>query len=73
MRIQMSFDGPIPLDELEVRVEAFDPLGAVAVETGRGGPDAVGLQTYFIDFEIRPNPDWEKISPQTRYAPTPPK
>jgi hypothetical protein len=61
MRLQLFFDGQIDLDLLDVSVVGHDPLGAVATETGRGGGSGAFPSVYYIDFDIRPNPDWEEI------------
>lgn len=58
MRIALYFDGAVDISNIVVQVNAFDPLGAAAIETFRtpGSSNA-----HYIDFEIRPNPDWEEI------------
>lgn len=61
MRLQLFFDGPIDVGLLDVGVVGHDPQGAQAVETGRGEVAGVSPHAYYIDFEIRPNPDWEEI------------
>lgn len=58
VRLQLFFDGPVPGEEIGYFVVGHDPEGAVAVETFR----TVGPATeHYVDFEIRPNPDWEEI------------
>ncbi len=58
MRIQLSFDGPVAGDLLSVEVEAFDPETTIVnILGGSSGLDLV----HYIDVEIFPNPDWERI------------
>lgn len=58
MRIALYFDGAVDISNIQIQVNAFDPLGAAAIETFRTPGSA---NAHYIDFEIRPNPDWEEI------------
>jgi len=59
MRIQMSFDGSVDGSLYGMQVLAHDDAAdPVAVEVSR----STGLATtHYIDWLIRPNPDWEEI------------
>ncbi len=69
MRIQLWFDGvdrEVTLADLESAVTAFDPQGASAQLVGGGiqAPPPTGgyVHWMYLDYEIRPNPDWEQIT-----------
>ena len=47
--------------DIDMQVVGHDPQGAQSVETGRGADTFAGIFIAYIDFEIRPNPDWEEI------------
>lgn len=60
IRLQLFFDGPVPLNDLEVDFSPVDPTGPVqTTEVVRDG-DPI-LNVYYIDFELRPNPDRERF------------
>jgi len=58
IRIALYFDGPVDISNTVVQVNAFDPLGATAIETFRTPGSSTA---HYIDFECRPNPDWEEF------------
>ncbi len=70
IRLCLSFDGPPdsptgadPLSLIEVLVQAFDPLGVDSIEEiGRATDPDGNFASYYIDFRIRPNPDFEVIT-----------
>ena len=58
VRIQLFYDGPVEGSDIQTLVVGHDPEGAVAIPTaGTFGP----AHEHFVDWEIRPNPDWEEI------------
>ncbi|MEM9083332.1 MAG: hypothetical protein AAGB34_07030 [Planctomycetota bacterium] len=59
IRLQLFFNGPVPDDLIRLGVEAFDPQSTDSIIVG--GSSGL-LSTHFLDIEIRPNPDWERIT-----------
>lgn len=70
IRLCLSFDGPPdsptgadPLSLIDVLVQAFDPEGIDSImEIGRATDPDSGFASYYIDFKIEPNPDFEIIT-----------
>ena len=60
MRIQLFFDGAVSGDLIAYDVYASDPVSTSWSVVGGSGP--VNTNTHWIDIEIIPNPDWERIT-----------
>lgn len=63
VRLQFWFFNDITSENIiDVITVPHDPFQASVIETGRGGGAAnPDFFIYFIDLEIRPNPDWEEF------------
>ncbi len=60
MIIQMAFDGSVPVNDINIVVNGYDPLDVEVMETGRDSADP-DLFWAAVEFRLLPNPDWEQI------------